>query len=605
MRLMCLGLLLGVLFVAQRVAAYDTDGHFYTMYLVARDSGFTAAEALALATMDEYTDWDPRTDAVHPLGVEQRRLYHFPEATGTVIPTIRNSPFAKHNINMALKTNDFTKLGVALHVYMDSFSHEGYAQVFGHLAVVHVPDQPYLYPLKFKAMVSHVYSILKQYRVNNGLPVTAGKLTPDNYQTYARYCPDYWWYYMMDFDNAEYEKHSLGPRNAEWAKHIEASFPGSNPVYVTPSGEAMTKFDEVVKHYTLPKWDDGCDRREWATRDSSEAMIPTLQIASAASVAMERAAAVSDEKRVAQLLKMPVKRAARFLVTATPWLVNDTRVQAHVVNAEGLAAVLDTARVRGNPDSIYLVISSCDWSGVDVIGALESRLASKDFKTRMVCAGLLLNYPTLAAATVEKLRAVYQDVADGKLSGSRQKYLAQVLPTRPDMVAFRAPATVAILQKLLQNPTLTAAAAAKLYLIGTEIELPGGAPIPDTLDSVRREAFAALRSYEGENGDERVAAALEYWTIRSYEDFDSAVSASASDQENLSLLAERWAVAQADGDMDALQSAAIALYSYDKDDAVSASLVAAVKASYFAPGNADIALDIGYAYEQMTGQPLE
>jgi len=571
------------------------------MYLIARDSGFSTTDALELATLDEYTDWDPDTDATHVVRDEQRRLYHFPCALAhRAKMTKRNSPFAKHNINEALTANDRVKLGIALHVYMDSFSHEGFGQEIGHIhytPFVHYPDEPFIDPQKFKAMTDFVYLILKQYRTNNFLPVPLRKLSSANYYSFASYAPDYWQLHQL----FTYNSGNLAPRMAKWLTHIQTAFAGDNPAYAAPTGDALTKFNAVVDTYGLPPIESECNNREWATRGSSGyARASTLSVRRAAA-----RAAVSDEKLIGRIVKMPVKKAARFLVFKAPQLITDARVQAHLVNNEGLGTILDLARAYKNPLRLFGILTACDWSSTDYVGQWEARLNAKSFRTRMFCANLFFGYPAIADATAEKLRALYQSVANRKLSAAQRHYLTQVLPNDAALVAAYAPAVVNLYQGLLRDPKLTSQAAAALYLIGAEKHVYGVALPAALIDATRLEAITALREWQDDHGDLDIAREVQYWTIRSYEDFDGVVHNSALDQENLSRLAALWTVADTANDRAVLQSAAIALSTYDKLDVVPAALVTALEATSAKSANADIAMDINYAVEQVLGDPME
>jgi hypothetical protein len=594
-------LFLGLLLFTQPSVAYDTDGHFYTVYVIAMDSGFTREESLEVATMVEYTDWDTRTDALqwpYPAGPgnEQRRLYHFPcNSAHSADWTQQNSAWAKHNVNMALKANNRTKLGIAIHVYQDSYSHEAYGQVKGHLLAfpsVHHPDYPYRWTDKYVNMTNLVYTIMKQYRVNNGLSLVDRKLLPDFYLNAASFTPDWWWVHTgvwPQSNTKDYTENNLQPRIDWWKSKIVKTFPGVEmPVYQTPAQSVLDEFTRVVTAYKLPNNEGDLDNSQWSEKDAITYAPVTAPLIAAT-------LPTADEAELARILEMPIKWGARRLATTATQVGSDARIQARLTNETALGAMLDSADLTENPAFIAYIVNYWSWINVDVASQLELRLGSASFRIRMLCAGLLSSSATLSDLTSQKLRATYQAVADSNLSAADRAYIVDMVPTDPERIALHAPAAVGILRGLMQYPDTATGAAAKLYLVNVDTSrLPQAGPF----DSIRADAFNALQS----QGAQNAANGARYWIIRSYEDFDGAVSNSPKDADRIAVLLKIWTWADAARDVEALRAAAVALSTYDKNDAVPRSLVDALKSSLAKAEFADLALDIRNALQAVTGQ---
>ena len=604
-------LFLGLLLVAQPSVAYDTDGHFYTVYVIARDSGFTPTEALEIATMVEYTDWDERTDAIqYPFpfgpGNEQRRLYHFPVSARGAAWTQQNSAWAKHNVNMSLKANNLTKLGIAIHVYQDSYSHETYGLVKGHLfavPTVHYPDYPFCWVKNYVNMTNFIYTIMKQYRTNNGLEIPERKLN-DTFQEAAAFAPPDWKKHPGGWrqkSNDDYAKFNLQPRCDWWTKKIAETYKLETvPVYHTPPKSILDEFTKIVASYNLPNKEADCDKSEWARKDA--AVAAALAAAPAAPV-VSAAATAADEAEIVRILEMPIKWGARRLATKAPQAGSDSRVRARLTNEAALGVILDSTDLVENTGFIAYVVNYWDWTNVDVASQLELRLASTNFRVRMLCASFLSSAPVLAELTAERLRVAFKTAADSALSAADRSYILDLLPTDPETISLYAPNAVAILAELMQYPDTATGAAAKLYKVGVDTSrLTRTVP----LDAIRMDAFNVLQGQDVQNA----ADGVRYWIIRSYENFDGAVSNSSADMGRIAGLLKIWTWADIIGDVEALRAAAVAISTYDKQDAAPKSLTDVLQSSLTRAELTadspliDITLDIRNALQAVTGQSL-
>jgi RHS repeat-associated protein len=144
---------------------YSEDIHFYmTLYLAFRcgltnfDSGwklpggYGVNEGLLLAWADNYTDVAKYTK---PVGLrEARAVWHFrsPPAgeegfgtrSGSSEPrTVRDTPFARLPLQTGIDNNNLLQIGMGMHAFQDSWSHDGYGPELGHGADGTQPDDPF------------------------------------------------------------------------------------------------------------------------------------------------------------------------------------------------------------------------------------------------------------------------------------------------------------------------------------------------------------------------------------------------------------------------------------------------------------------------------
>jgi hypothetical protein len=149
------------------VWAYKKEYHFYVTYMLANWCGldqipgdyvspdFPVAEkgqafemALSNFSTDSYEETDAGANVSEWFDISKeadRRLYHFPIDQGQSAVT-RGSAAAMAVMNQALDkanagTVDPTLAGVSLHTFQDSFSHETYGALFGHMLTTK-PDYP-------------------------------------------------------------------------------------------------------------------------------------------------------------------------------------------------------------------------------------------------------------------------------------------------------------------------------------------------------------------------------------------------------------------------------------------------------------------------------
>jgi RHS repeat-associated protein len=157
---------------------YEIDVHFYLTYFLARAAGLSAADAFEIALADQFVDEHPASNPIpsitkksdiaalqarlgkygaviddngmpvkglldkHLSDEMRKRLYlHFRTRTftGTVKP---GQGGAVDIVDLAIKSKNNILMGIGLHAYQDSWSHQDYNFLAGHLFAGHRPDQP-------------------------------------------------------------------------------------------------------------------------------------------------------------------------------------------------------------------------------------------------------------------------------------------------------------------------------------------------------------------------------------------------------------------------------------------------------------------------------
>lgn len=119
------------------------DIHFYLTYALAREIGISNKEAELIAWADQFTD-DLTTADIHGFQTQSDTLgnwddkqiqisvllpFHFIPGSDTIHPwkVTRNNARARSLVNEAIKDHNPIQVGVALHSYQDTFSHENFS----------------------------------------------------------------------------------------------------------------------------------------------------------------------------------------------------------------------------------------------------------------------------------------------------------------------------------------------------------------------------------------------------------------------------------------------------------------------------------------------
>ncbi len=120
---------------------YDIDFHYYAIYALGRFAGLSDTIANRMATFSQYTDVNEKTEPWRT-GSVNRGIFHF-FGTSYGGETKRNPISIKNDIMEALENRDYIKTGMLLHIYADSWAHEGNGSEIGHLYAGTRPDESF------------------------------------------------------------------------------------------------------------------------------------------------------------------------------------------------------------------------------------------------------------------------------------------------------------------------------------------------------------------------------------------------------------------------------------------------------------------------------
>ena len=164
---------------------YDVDVHLYLTQYLAGKAGFNKQEAHIIAAADQGVDENPATN---PMKLRKDMFsvlaeWHFP-VDHYKDKTKRNNEPARKKVDAAIKDVDNSTLedfGKALHTFQDSYAHEGYGPIYGHILAGHDPDKTFKDVDKAMEMSHETYKCMKAYRQKRGLKNRKGswkKLAP-------------------------------------------------------------------------------------------------------------------------------------------------------------------------------------------------------------------------------------------------------------------------------------------------------------------------------------------------------------------------------------------------------------------------------------------
>lgn len=617
--------------VSEKTFAYDQDTHYYVTTMILADLGGgtnLSDQRLTAALANQYVDDNPNTlPTFNPLNPEQRRKFHFPaswKSSGrttcttmgcsvgfpTYEGTARNSPWAKHNVNYALKTNDPMLLGMALHTYMDSYSHEGYGAWVGHATAGHDPDRPHLATDKFREMVRMVYTIIQKWYKNNEQTAKPQTISLDKYKEWAGYKPNTDW--CWDYDKCE-----ITPRENEWKRHIKDSFPKFNLVgYYQMSGSKKQRFEGIAGGYDEPKDAGACLADEWRDREEGAIFNPLSTIAesdaNAGGIAIDAKAVGADVKD--RMKNWSTQRVVKY-VLAHPDSILDRTVAGRVNTADGVAAMLDLGMRKSSYRYELMNFNADNWFGSwrDNNDAIATYLDAPSLGVRLTAASML-SHNAPSASICQRIDELYAGLDVDRMSRQKRALVFQTMSVNSEHIASCAPHSLTVLGKLLDHKDTSAGAAAALYLVGADEDRE--AEVSDfqrvnAMRSVRQTALTELRlgsqALKSANGmpsgiaKKAVESELGFWQARSYEDADDAVLASVSDQASLGELTALLKKARETGDGALASAAASALGTYEPADQPPQAAIDELGLAIADPNFKDVRVELGYALERLTG----
>ncbi len=257
---------------------YGDDVHFYFNYFAARyvgldqpsgwvtPQGRPLSEALVIAYFATRVDYDGNTRPVGN-GVQGRARFHFPDP-GTFGATVKRGDVCVRTALRAVgNTGDVEMFGVLLHVYQDSFAHEGRNMSLGH-ATSAKPDQPYLHPVRDAQMARRVYDemvnlLLARRGVTAGSPAARRLLQGKSFNAF-------WSEVNSVFLQAPPNVKGVSAKRNRilcWEQLIEKDFPGAQPQFNDRNPKAT---NEMAKRFRtiatfVPAWylDNYSHHRLW------------------------------------------------------------------------------------------------------------------------------------------------------------------------------------------------------------------------------------------------------------------------------------------------------------------------------------------------------
>jgi RHS repeat-associated protein len=143
---------------------YDSVGHFYTSYLVARAAGYGPDDAFQFAYWSQYPDLDPKYDAIKSGSLDVQQYLH--SLTGGDPIKLRNY------LGCLLKSDQFSaaEKGILAHGFGDAYAHSYqvpfskrqrlYSPGIGHFFSGHLPDYIASNPGKYGEYTNQLYGIL-------------------------------------------------------------------------------------------------------------------------------------------------------------------------------------------------------------------------------------------------------------------------------------------------------------------------------------------------------------------------------------------------------------------------------------------------------------
>ena len=108
---------------------YGIDFHYYAVYVLSRAIGLSHSESETIAwashSVDTFAFSKPNSFINGAIRTSRNQVFHF-IAKGNQ-PTERNSPLAVNRVLASIENREPARFGMALHMFADTYSHEGYS----------------------------------------------------------------------------------------------------------------------------------------------------------------------------------------------------------------------------------------------------------------------------------------------------------------------------------------------------------------------------------------------------------------------------------------------------------------------------------------------
>ena len=171
---------------------YEVDFHYYVVYYMAYLATSDPTLSRRVAFASQFVDDNPTSSPDATLGYQDPeyqhtlRNFHFLDYYGARTRSGRSNSLAMTLVAAAIEDRDDLQLGIALHGFADTFSHQGFTwridpinnrtaalnpvPPIGHGEAGHAPDKPYNDPNKAAEAAIEIYDFLLQYAARLGEP---------------------------------------------------------------------------------------------------------------------------------------------------------------------------------------------------------------------------------------------------------------------------------------------------------------------------------------------------------------------------------------------------------------------------------------------------
>ena len=591
-----------LLLSSKQVLSYDMDVHYYVTAMILADlekNGKPLAKNKLLAALsNQYVDDNDNTlPTNNPFNPQQRRNWHFPAAMeegffkNDYDTVKRNSVFAKHNVNRGLQDNNPTLLGMALHTYFDSFAHEGFSAYFGHASAGHDPDRPHLDTQKLREVVRMTYNILSQWYINNGVKVDDSKISLDKYLEWAKYVPPSYGCTFCGYSTGEIQE-----RSNYWHTQITTLFPYLKlPTYAFLDGQDKGVFEGVASQYLTPYTESAAIGIEWYSKSFNN-ILGSVAYASTNNPGV----IPSPLQSTIDAPFIGLKRdAAALLALDNPDYIRNG-LPTILANKLGVLALFSAAdKSQKGWETLYLAAASSHNNGVDwaaYTNIITPLLSSPKPEKKLFAIGALSVSGDTKKSVCNSINRFYGKVSLESYSDEQRSFLLNTVRNDPGYIAGCATQSMAVLERLLSDDNLGGQTAARLYSISANQNaylrvIQDNPALAQNILSTRVNAKTLLHSQAEKLAKGGLApksfvnskaflgstSDIQYWTVRSDENFDDDTPDSPSDIDSLKLLNKDLNDAAAKSDNELISGAASAIATYSQADQPSAALIGDLK----------------------------
>ena len=604
--------------------AFDMDMHYYvSAYIWSHfNSGAKLNDAQIIAARsNQFTDDNMEVTGPSQSGTtdgaRQRRNWHFPAEfkEGSILNyygiTTRNSVYAKHVVNKALETNNPYQLGMAMHTYLDSFAHEGYAGRIGHASAGHDPDRPHLDPDKFREATFMMGQIIRQWFINNGLPMNASPIDLNLIHETANFVPNAWWcsgYALWlsrpDCYGNTYEGNEIPERVDYWVSKLDLDNK-LIPDYSMLEGADKQNFNFAAAAHIVPAKAEDALGMEWFYKDWSGKPFP-LSIATHQSQVSQN---LGDIKTKADVKAKAVNQAAlaRDVIKNPDSYVAGIPYQLE--SARGVNQLLKAASKNENGWQTLTMLAGAPHSNWDwnPLWKYVRKYLKADNKTHafLFAMSVASNVEATDMDTCTSIDSFLKKY-DYKSHGAEDNLLFfNAISPKSDFISVCAKESINALKSLSDDVNFEPLVAAKLSSIASdEISNPMQTSRGKS-EMVRWNAINTLRNIAEEALIENsksqsvmpaeIASSVEKWFVIAEQDFDDDIHNSLLDKVRLNDLEHRLEASISKGDKIGISPICSAIATYDKSDLDNQSLVELLKTALADPYFNDDADELSYA----------